>query len=330
MQLNQKGAVNMKRMAFLILVLSLTSGCFHQPAKDDEDNLITVNGANEKVKTISEEFKTDISEQLGIPFEELSDEDFKHIKKIVINYNDPTLDDVLAKLINLQNLSVNVPIDHHLMIKDLLQLKYLDIVDNSFADLTFLSSLIQLKELYLHNNDIKNIDGIATLHNLKILSITNNKIEDVKPLESLVSLEYLEIHGNKVQSLTPIEALENLTMFIASDNDIKDASSLKDLVKLTFVNLSENPLKSIDFAKNLPDLDRLQISDTDVADLTPLANAKSLYYLDIRGTKVTSIQPLVNLKTLKYVLLSKDTVEDWHLLEKDGGPIISEITILAE
>ena len=67
-----------------------------------------------------------------------------------------------------------------------------------------------------------------------------------------------------------------------------------------------------------------------MADLTPLANAKNLYYLDIRGTKVTSIQPLVGLKNLKYVLLTKETVEDWELLEKDGGPIISEITILAE
>ena len=325
-----KGAVNVKKIGFLLLVLVLTSGCFHRPANDDEGKMIEVNGTNDKDKKISEEFKNDISNQLGIPFEELSDEDFKHIEKIAINYNDPTLDDVLKKLKNLQNLSVNVPIDHHRMIEELIHLKYLDIIDNSFTDVAFLSPLTELKELYLHRNDIENIDGLATLHNLKILSIANNKIQDVAPLEKLVSLEYLEIHSNAVHSLTPIEALENLTMFIASNNVIEDATALKNLHKLTFINLSENPLESIDFAKELTDLDRLQISDTDVSDLTPLANAKNLYYLDIRGTKVTSVQPLVGLTNLKYLLLNKETVKDWTLLEKDGGPIISEITILAE
>ena len=67
-----------------------------------------------------------------------------------------------------------------------------------------------------------------------------------------------------------------------------------------------------------------------MSDLTPLANANNLYYLDIRGTKVTSVQPLLGLTNLKYLLLNKETVEDWTLLEKDDGPIISEITILAE
>ncbi len=83
----------MKKIGFLLLVLVLTSGCFHRPANDDESKMIEVNGTNDKDKTISEEFKNDISNQLGIPFEELSDEDFKHIEKIAINYNDPTLDD---------------------------------------------------------------------------------------------------------------------------------------------------------------------------------------------------------------------------------------------
>lgn len=320
----------MKKISFLLFVVVLTSGCFHRPANDEAGKMIEVNGTNDQDQTISEEFKNDISDQLGIPFEELSAEDFKHIKKIAINYNDPTLEDVFKKLTNLQNLSVNVPIDYHMMIEDFIQLKYLDIMNNSFTDVAFLSPLTELKELYLHRNDIENIDGLATLHHLKILSITNNKIQDVTPLEKLVSLEYLEIHDNAVHSLTPIASLENLTMFIASNNVIEDATALTNLHKLTFVNLSDNPLEAIDFAKGLSDLDRLQISDTNVADLTPLANAKNLYYLDIRGTKVTSIQPLVGLTKLKYVLLNKETVKDWALLEKDGGPIISEMTIMAE
>lgn len=73
----------------------------------------------------------------------------------------------------------------------------------------FIKDLINIKELDLSNKDIKNISGIEYFINLISLNIRHNSISNIGILKSLKNLDYIDMRNNPIRS-QDVEELLNM------------------------------------------------------------------------------------------------------------------------
>lgn len=280
---------------------------------------------------ISHALKEDIASQKNIPAQDLQTDHLEHLIDFSINVDDKSLSAALKAMQNIKMLRVNVPLEELAMLSLLDQLLYLNIQDNEdvITELDF-KIFQSLDTLYLSNNHLQHIDGLSLPYNVHTLWLKDNDIQDLSPLQPLSSLRILSISNNAVTSLIPLKEFMGLKVLYASTNQIEDADILKNLSGLENIALSNNPLRSLEFARNLPNLKTLLIANTEVADLSSLTRHKSIETLDIRGTNITSIKPLLEVQSLNHLILDKEAVKDWHLLEGKQGLLISETLSIKE
>lgn len=98
----------------------------------------------------------------------------------IINYNDPTEDELPWQLTDLTPLA------------NLTNLRSLDLSQNRISDLTPLANLTNLTTLNLSANKITDISPLANLTKLTTLNLTSNAISDWSPMANLTKLETLE------------------------------------------------------------------------------------------------------------------------------------------
>ena len=88
-----------------------------------------------------------------------------------------------------------------------INLRGLNLGDNSITDLRPLANLIHLEELGLPENRISDISPLAGLPNLVFLIISHNPITDLSPLAELPKFRKLKAHRIWTTDFSPLEGL---------------------------------------------------------------------------------------------------------------------------
>lgn len=114
-------------------------------------------------------------------------------------------------------------------------------------DLSFLKDLPQLKELDLWDNDIEDLTPLATLSGLRELWVPYNLISDLSPLAGLDKLVQLKVYGNQITSLEPLRRLTNLNVLDLRGNPLEPGAlaCLRKCKRLGMLDLSNTGLGDI-------------------------------------------------------------------------------------
>ena len=82
-------------------------------------------------------------------------------------------------------------------------------------DLMLLKELTQLRKLNLKNNHLKNVEALGHLRQLEYLELQSNGIVDLSPLADLIKLGFLNLKDNfKITDISPLKDLVQLDTLI--------------------------------------------------------------------------------------------------------------------
>lgn len=174
-------------------------------------------------------------------------------------------------------------------LKDLPQLKELDLWNNDIEDLTPLAGLTGLRELWLPYNLISDLSPLAGLDKLVKLHVYGNRITSLEPLRGLTSLNTLDLRGNLLEpgALACLRKCKRLGMLDLSNTGLGDIRDL-EFCRAHILDLQDNPdltgLEVISTMKRLCCLDL----DTEVArryDVQALA-PQLIEYAELDGLSV--------------------------------------------
>ena len=126
-------------------------------------------------------------------------------------------------------------------LKELKQLRRLEIHGCTISDLTEISELTQLEWLELIDNGISDLTPLSNLKNLTTLNLDANLISDVTPLAELTRLDVLYLENNVIQDVSSLSKLSNLERLDLRNNAITDFTPLDSLSDKTFVRMAGNP-----------------------------------------------------------------------------------------
>lgn len=163
-------------------------------------------------------------------------------------------------------------------IKDLTELRRLNLVNNNVSDTAALGGLSRMTHLYLGENPLtdEDLEPIGKLKNLDTLSLYSvKKITNVKPLSNLSKLTFLHIGENKklkdVKPLTSLKKLVYLRLNHTAVSDLTDFGKLTSLKKLDLSGcpIDENKVSSL---KGCKKLEKIVIEMGDVNTFNAILN----------------------------------------------------------
>ena len=211
-------------------------------------------------------------------------------------------------------------------------MRWLDVRDNQFWDLSPLAGLIELRTLALDSNnisDLSHLNGLENLTelrfnycqvsdlspltgliNLRHLDLNGNNISDLSPIAGLINLKFLGFPGSNVSDLSPIAGLINLETLLFWHHDVSDLSPIVGLVNLKHINFSGTYISDISPIAKLTNLERVGTWGNPFSDLSPLAALKKLKILDICGSEVSDLSPLAGLKNLEELYLRTNKITE--------------------
>lgn len=166
----------MKKSYLLLFLFLVLVGCQNEidVSKQNEDH--SQNDIQEEVETVEytkipASLLNEISQQIGIPSEEVTEDDLLKVKSM--NITSQNNDDVtaLSEMKNLESLYVSAPID-----------------------VSSISELSNIKYLYLMNmnNPITKFDFLRSHEQLNTLDLQNTGLEDLKEFPTLKKIKYLD------------------------------------------------------------------------------------------------------------------------------------------
>jgi len=243
-----------------------------------------------------------IERELDIELKELSDLIWDDIPGYTLNENKQVTGLALVKceinnlnriissirdLINLRRLNlIDNKISDILPIKDLTNLTELYLSDNNISDISSINNLISLKELWLFNNQLKDIQTLGNLKYLTELALQSNQLSDISFLKDLVNLNGLSLSGNQIKNISPCENLINLTELELFENKISNISPLKKLTFFKKLWLSDNKIDDISSIKYLTLLELLYLDDNQIIDISSLKNLNNLKQLHLKNNPI--------------------------------------------
>ena len=146
-------------------------------------------------------------------------------------------------------------------LKDLTELRLLNLRNNEIVDTSVLEGLTKLTHLYLSQNPLTDEDlvPIGKLVNLEQLSLYDlKKITDVQPLSKLTKLTFLHIgHNSKLKNVKPLTSLKNLVYLRLNYTKVSDLSNFGKLTSLKKIDLSKCPIDATT-VKNLQGCKKLE------------------------------------------------------------------------
>lgn len=201
-------------------------------------------------------------------------------------------------------------------LKNLSNLKHLDISGTKINDLTSISDLVHLEYLNISNTSISDLAAISNLTNLKTLKCNNSKVTDISILQRFKDLDTLEVFNDN-EVLIDFSPLKKLTEFKAlkcSYNSIKEFKSLSNF-KNFYLDLSSSKNENLDSLINLNNIATLNCSDcSKLKTLAGIENNKSLNKLTCQKTQIENLQPLSKITSLEEL----DCAENSNLKTLEG------------
>ena len=191
--------------------------------------------------------------------------------------------------------ALKIPRDKPITRNDMLRLTRLEARYGSVQSLIGLEHAVNLRYLDLSNNSISNVSPLSGLTNLTKLILFGNYISDVSPLSGLTNLTELNLNNNSISYVSRLSGLTNLKELNLYDNSISKLS-LSNLPSLTRLDPRNNPLSSVSLS-GLTSLTYLGLGGNVLSEVS-LSGLTSLTGLGFGSISKLSLSGLTSLKRL--------------------------------
>ncbi|MDP4280933.1 MAG: leucine-rich repeat domain-containing protein [Bacteroidota bacterium] len=209
-------------------------------------------------------------------------------------------------------------------VKELSQLRSIDLASTSVNDLTPLADLMELRHINASNSAVLSLDPLKNLKNLEWLNIENTKVKDLSTLAGITNLQLIYADNTRV-SIDDANALLDQTPNVLvifqtrENNDWWDNLSQewkKDIEKIS--GITGKPGK--EQLQKIANLENLIIrEDPDIVDLQPVVRFSRLRELECSDTRITDLSPVTRLPRLRTLKVSRNPVSDLSSLSGMTG-----------
>ncbi len=278
------------------------------------------------------------SEELMKNWKELSMAWKNVIMKIADIGDNPTREE-LHQLIKATELDIsgNTAIRTFRPLRNLFNLKKLNISATKATDFEYISNCPELEELNAANTEIKDLSFLSKQKKLKTLNIDSTSVSSLKPLEGLTELKIIYADNTSIDDdeafafqdkhpgcliIYKTNELrnwwENLPsqwqQVFSSQFKVDSPPSAEQMHRVLFIdslNIENNlQITNIDPVRELAGLKSLSLISTAVSDLTPLSGMAKLERLTCKEGPVSDLSPIVDLTNLRYLNIEGTPVSD--------------------
>jgi hypothetical protein len=228
------------------------------------------------------------------------------------------------------------------LIKELSEMKYLDISYTNVTDLAPISQLTKLQILKTEGCKISGIDPLQKMKSLRRLYADETSINDINAYEYLQSnptclLIYKTVHLKRwwknlsenwrtiflsqLQDTTR-ESLHKLVeqeTFQFKDSPVADLSGLSEFMRLSELHFSGTSITEFVPAENLKAIKSLHVSNSPIQNVQFVGLLSELEDLDISNTPVEDLTPVWTLQKLKTLNCAGTQIKRLDAVEKIEG-----------
>ena len=250
----------------------------------------------------------------------------------------------VEQLKNLEKLGLyanNIKGGQLMYVKDLTQLKSLDLAENKLLEIpngafdnlvnleelvldhtgintldkNMMSKLVSLRDLLIEENGFTNLDFLEDNTSIKNILFRENKIKDISGVRNNKNLEMFWGGDNEVSDISVLKGQKELNYFSMKNNRISDISALKDSTKLTNVYLSKNQITDISALEGKSFIKSLELDHNKISNIEPLKGLTNLERLYINDNQIRSFEPLKGLVNLRVLYLKNNLTDDYSPLD---------------
>lgn len=250
----------------------------------------------------------------------------------------------VEQLKNLEKLGLyanNIKGGQLMYVKDLTQLKSLDLAENKLLEIPngafdnlvnleelvldhtgintldrkMMSKLVSLRDLLIEENGFTNLDFLEDNTSIKNILFRENRIRDISGVRNNKNLEMFWGGDNEVSDISVLKGQKELNYFSMKNNKISDISALKDSTKLTNVYLSKNQITDISALEGKSFINNLELDHNKISNISPLKGLTNLERLYINDNQIRSFEPLKGLVNLRVLYLKNNLTDDYSPLD---------------
>ncbi len=250
----------------------------------------------------------------------------------------------IEQLKNLEKLGLyanNIKGGQLMYVKDLTQLKSLDLAENKLLEIPdgafdnlvnleelvldhtgintldrkMMSKLVSLRDLLIEENGFTNLDFLEDNTSIKNILFRENRIRDISGVRNNKNLEMFWGGDNEVSDISVLKGQKELNYFSMKNNKISDISALKDSTKLTNVYLSKNQITDISALEGKSFINNLELDHNKISNIEPLKGLTNLERLYINDNQIRSFEPLKGLVNLRVLYLKNNLTDDYSPLD---------------
>ena len=250
----------------------------------------------------------------------------------------------VEQLKNLEKLGLyanNIEGGQLMYVKDLVQLKSLDLAENKLLEIPdgafdnlvnleelvldhtgintldrkMMSKLVSLRDLLIEENGFTNLDFLEDNTSIKNILFRENRIRDISGVRNNKNLEMFWGGDNEVSDISVLKGQKELNYFSMKNNKISDISALKDSTKLTNVYLSKNQITDISALEGKSFINNLELDHNKISNIEPLKGLTNLERLYINDNQIRSFEPLKGLVNLRVLYLKNNLTDDYSPLD---------------
>ena len=250
----------------------------------------------------------------------------------------------VEQLKNLEKLGLyanNIKGGQLMYVKDLVQLKSLDLAENKLLEIPdgafdnlvnleelvldhtgintldrkMMSKLVSLRDLLIEENGFTNLDFLEDNTSIKNILFRENRIRDISGVRNNKNLEMFWGGDNEVSDISVLKGQKELNYFSMKNNKISDISALKDSTKLTNVYLSKNQITDISALEGKSFINNLELDHNKISNIEPLKGLTNLERLYINDNQIRSFEPLKGLVNLRVLYLKNNLTDDYSPLD---------------
>lgn len=165
----------------------------------------------------------------------------------------------------------------------------------ALRDLNPLKELRNLKELDISNTQVDDLRPLRDLTDLRLLLCYRTSVSDLSPLSNL-NLEILQAYNTRITSLQPLFAMFLLQQLVVNQTDIDSLEPIRGCKALTRLDIKRTKIddRSVDVLAGFKKLQILDLLETRITKL-PKLDMPDLLLLDLRKTKIKDLRPLLPL-----------------------------------
>jgi hypothetical protein len=177
---------------------------------------------------------------------------------------------------------------------------------DDISDLSPLRNLINLKELNLEGCYINDLKPLKKLKKITELKLSHNPLKSLDGIQDLERIKILWINNCNLTSLNPINKYRKLEDFRFGNNNIFDISFIANNSRLKRLEFPNNKVQEINHLSNCSALENLTFYNNQVTDIDELSKLKNLKIFYPSGN------PISEFKLNEFKKKSKAFISDFN------------------